>query len=498
MDRSMRTRIIATVASGPAVFLLVAAHAQFFKPFNVSTRKLFARNSIPTMGYSMAFDSARAIGTDSLYHHFGAFNDTSTVEDPNCVGWGSPYCYRAILPVWSGSLFLTDNAGTYWFRTLLGDSLRFDLDTVAGSPILFYEDPVQRFLFVKSGPDTMTVLGQLDSIYTYTILHTDTNGLPVPSALDQQPIIIGQALGLIRFFQVDSFPTVLRPLHLFGNKDPDLGIHEITMASLHDHQPGDIVQIRTYSGDVLPPGQPFSFRKNSFLSRVDTPDSVIYDVAWESFNISGSSTSSGYVVQKYSKHEVLAEIPFERFNGAINTFRLTATPACPLPIWRLGHDDMTGIGPCPFGNCWIALDTQGPPPSSSGALHLGIDSSHYFYQEEYTSPWWQYYFDLRQIVYFKKDGSECGTEAHVGMEGYGPSVFVGVAPVPSEGVFVITAPRPVQCVQVMDSNGRMVLEVLPGTTRTNLDLSRSPTGAYLLRIQLQDETVIHRHVVMVR
>lgn len=473
-------------------------HAQYFKPFHAGSKKLYAQPIVPTDGFSLAFDSAMADGNDSIHFHFGAFNDTSTYLDPLCTGWGSPYCYRAELPLWSGSLFRTDNAGTYLFRTLSGDTLRFNFNTAIGDTATFHEDAIQRFSFVKSGPDTMTVLGYTDSVYTYIISHTDLDSLPIASALDQHAIIIGKELGLIRFFRVDSFPFVLEPLDLIGNKGPDLGFHRITSASVHDYQPGDIVQYRTYSGNILPFGQPFDYTKHTILSRTDTPDSVIYDVASEYFNINSTNSTTGTSVLKYSKNAVLAELPFERFDGALVTLRYSATPSCALPLWRLGRDVQTALGPCGTGGCWIATDTQGPPPTSFQTTTLGVGTGHSFYQETYSVPFSTYYFDIKSHVYFKKNGVECGTEIHVGFEGIQRPRPISVVPDPTSGPVTITASQVIGTVEIVDHFGRSMLCVRPHAFQLDLDLSALAPGMYHARILLHDGSTSHHALMVVR
>lgn len=129
------TPILNGVQSKKIILLLViainsAVQAQYYKPFTGTSKKLFTEHPLPDNGHSMAFDTSLAIGVDPVHFHFGALNLGSTMIDPLCQGWGSEYCYRTELPVWSGSLFRTNEQGTYWFRTLNGDSLRFDLGSL--------------------------------------------------------------------------------------------------------------------------------------------------------------------------------------------------------------------------------------------------------------------------------------------------------------------------------------------------------------------------------
>jgi hypothetical protein len=489
-----RERCRTCLALASLVLLPDISEAQYFKPFHSSSRKFYAQLTAPAEGYSLAFDSARAAEGDSIFYHIGVFNDTSTLEVPPCMGWGNPYCYRADKPAWSGTLFRTNNAGDYWFGTDQGDSLTFRFAAPIGDTTVIFADATQRFSMVKTAKDTMTFLGYTDSVYTYIILHTDINGVPIISALDQQPIIVGKDLGLIRFFKVDHFPGQLVPLGLIGNKEPDVGLHQITSASLYDYQPGDVVQYRSYAGNTLPPGQPFHYYKNSILSRTDTPDSVRYEVAWESFTI-GGTLGTGLGTLQYSKSEVLADLPFERFDGAVIQLSFTNSTSCPFNTWRLTRVEQTGLAPCGTAGCWIAADTQGPPPQSSSVLQLGVGQAHYFYQQGMFPG--TNYFDISDIVYFMKDGITCGSEVHLGIGDGAQIPGITLFPNPASGSITIGSPKIFKTVQILDQAGRMLKIVDVGSQNTRLDIADLPAGMFQVLVKLQDGSIAHRSFVKV-
>ncbi len=477
------------------VALPAISGAQYFKPFNASSRKLYAQLTPPTKGYSLAFDSARAAGGDSIYIHFGALNDTSTLLVPPCSGWGSPYCHRADQPVWSGSLFRTDNAGTYWLRTNQGDSLTFQFAAPFGDTTVIFEDATQRFSMVKTAKDTLTVLGYPDSAYTYILVHTDNNGVPINSDLDQQPIIVGKRVGLVRFFKVDQLPGQLVSLALIGNKDPDLGLHQVTEASLHDYRPGDVIQYRQYEGYTLPPGQPFHYLKYTILSRTDTPDSVRYGVTEESFTVGGDLNSMTGVM-RFSKHDVLAELPFERFGGAVIQLALSASSSCPLFTWRLDRLEQTWLFPCDTAGCWIAGDTQGPPPQSSSVLQLGVGKSHHFYQQG-VGPFNTNYFDTSDIIYFEKDGVGCGSEVHLGVGDAPDLPGITLSPNPATASITIGSPKDMKLIRILDQSGRMLKIVPVEAQQAWLNITDLPAGVFHVRISMVDDGLAHRLFVKV-
>ena len=490
-ERRFRGALITAVVS---IAVGTIAQGQYFTPFHVASKKLFAQPAPVTPAYSMAFDSAFAAGADSIYFHFGALDQEAGEDVPGCVGWGDPFCYKANKPIWSGSLFLTDNNGTYWMRNTFGDSLRFDLNILPGDTAVFFQDATQQFSLVKSGPDTLSILDFIDSVYTYTIVHTDLNHQPIASALNGGSLIVGKQLGLIRFFRIDSFPQVLEPLELIGNKGPDLGLHRITSAMVHDHQPGDIVQTKSFDGFGYPP-LPFSYTKISILARFDSPDSVEYEIEWETFNAAGTSFNSGAGTSRYSKQDVLAELPFERFNGSHITLNRAST--CGIAIWRLSSEVLPGIWPCPEGDCWVNGDTGGPPPQSSSWLHLGLAETHYYFQTPFNS-WDQPYWDIKSLVYYRKDGVDCGTQQYLGIADAEISGSVTVAPMPSTGPITISSSRIIRSLTISDSQGRAVLALNPRSTIIRVDLSALTSGTYHLLLIREDDRVVHRQIMLIR
>lgn len=480
------------------VLLLSAAGMQaqhpFFKPFQASSKKLFVRDAPSTPGYSLAFDSAAVLGSDSIYFHFGAMDAAAGEIVPGCSGWGDENCYTANTPIWSGTLFISNTTGTHWMRNNLGDSLRFELGMPIGDTSVFFQDAVQRFSIIKSAPDTMTVLGYTDSIYRYTITHTDLNDLPIQSVLNGSSMVIGKQLGLTEFFRIDSFPQVLEPLVLFGSKDPDLGLHQITSALVHDHQPGDVIQTRSYQGGGYPPF-PFSHYKQSILARSDTPDSVQYQIAWEYSNGAGTITNSGTGLARYAKHDVLAELPFDRFNGSYLSF--TRTNGCGTLIWSLKSEPVPGMWECPDGNCWIYGDTQGPPPESSNALILGIAETHYYFQTPVTA-WDAPYWNIKNVVYYIKNGIECGTEFHVGTRESMNSATIQVFPIPSEGPITISSHEVLRFVRIVDGRGAEVLTANPRAAIAHYDLSSFDNGIYHIELIDQYGLVSRQQLVLLR
>lgn len=460
-------------------------------PFNATSKKAYIATTGMGRVYSLAFDSTTAVGADTLYHHFAMLNDTSINIDPNCIGWGTPYCLPLDIPEWSGSFFCDVGNGNYLLRNGAGDTLHFDLALGLNDTSTFFEHENERFAITLESLDTLTVIGVLDSMRTYRILHTDTVGTPILSGLHQQPLRIGKVLGLTHFFQIDSFPQVLKPLMMIGNKSPDAGLHQITNELIYDHQPGD--EIQWHHEAYYNPGEIDRYRKVSFLTRTDTPDSIEYDVVIEDFDVlDGTSLSQNYI-WRYYRYEVMAEIPFERFfNAYYHSFG--RYDHCGMPLWSYGTSKALYLFYCPEGKCYSFGDTQGPDTSDDDAYVLGLGHYGSSMSNSGPPPWG--FFDHKQVNYFKKDSVDCGNEQFVGVAEHAAAPAISIFPNPTTGLLALHTSGSVERLDVFDATGSVAMSDVPMRSNS-VDLGLLGPGVYLLKMRFANGTIAHRTVVCI-
>jgi hypothetical protein len=209
-----------------------AAIAQDYKLFDSKSQKLFTTLPEESGTYSLSFDSVSSFVSDSIYYNFYRIGGLNFVSN-DCDFWGGPNCFKQNIPVWPGSKIIFDNQYNYQFYP--GNSNIIQLDfTPNGDTNIFYEDSLQKFSLSYENSDTITVLNFPDSARFFTIHHTDLDGNTINSELNNQKIIIGKDLGLVRFFQINEFPEVLNPITLIGQNKQNLGIYNITLGMLYD------------------------------------------------------------------------------------------------------------------------------------------------------------------------------------------------------------------------------------------------------------------------
>ncbi len=483
------------------LFLLIVtsspAYTQNYMPFNSSSQKLFA--SMPDMQstYSMSFDSVLAVGGDSVYYNFFKLPWEPNFVSYDCPFWGGPECWRQNKPVWIGAKIDSDNMYSYNFYPNNGDTIQFNFNPVYGDPSVFYQDSVQKFSLIYEGTDTVSVLDYPDSARFFKISHSDLEGNQINSQLNGQNIVIGKYIGLIDLFQIDSFPQVLKPLHLIGNKNPNLGITKITNEMVFDYQPGDEIQYREYHfWSNGPPWETYTeYRKHTILERIETEDSLKYLMGEQVFNPDSSFVTTDTIIQKFYRHETIVELPFEVFDRYYKEFYLA--DYCDLSLWTFYKEFEESLWYCDIDNVWGPCDTNGPPSDIELTYvpGLGIYIDHI---RHYNGGISSYYGHYKNIVYFKKDGVTCG-DLVVGIEKPGEiSAKVTVNPNPSSSVIRFSSDVILKQITLVNSNGKILVTAGPNGNKATIDVSQFPDGIYFAKIEFEGNKFVTKKIAVLR
>ncbi|MCX6233341.1 MAG: T9SS type A sorting domain-containing protein [Bacteroidetes bacterium] len=463
--------------------LSILAMSQNYKLFNANSKKLYGDLPSEDSTFSLAFDSVKSVGTDSVYFIYTGLGDE--IETDSCEFWGAEWCIQQSKPSWLGSHVICDNIGGYRFLTAQSDTLHFNFSLLPGDSSLFYQDESQGFFMVFEGIDTTTVMNIADSAKFYRISHTDASGNIINSALNGKRIIVGKAMGLIEFFRIDEFPEVLLPLNLIGNVSPDAGLLGLTNEMIYDHQPGDEIQYRDiYDMEEGPPWCNYHrYIKHLFLDRIDTQDSIIYKVARFTFEVGDSAQLCDTITLKYKKDEVLASIPFDYIDQSNKLVikKLYKADCCGLNFWTYTITPEYLIY-CDDDNCWGSYDIPGPPPEEKTIYVCGLglysDESSIIYPPP-TGYWYWY-----GIIYFKKNEIICGEEIIVGIGDPDRSVdLFNVYPNPAHDFIIIQSQATGNSIiTISEMNGQEIMKSIINDPVSRIDIGRLKSGMYLVKL----------------
>ncbi|MEO8150923.1 MAG: T9SS type A sorting domain-containing protein [Bacteroidia bacterium] len=484
------------------VMLLIGleASAQNYLFLNSDSKKTFVSLNPPYNGYSIAFDSVKNFGTDTAYYNFLLGRLLTPQIPSNCPFWGSGCMLMRDLPSWIGHPVEYVSSGTFRFYNINGDTLHFDLNLSVGDTSVFYSDSLQIFKIVFELTDTINVAGYSDSANFYRVLHTDTLGNFISSALNQQQVIVAKDIGLIKFFRVDSFPQILEPLVMAGNNFTQTGITELTNEMVYDYQPGDEIQTRFY---VNTPGGPpsynfTSYSKFTFLSRTDLPDSITYMIVNQWFYKDSTFATSDTIEMKYYRYDTIAAIPFEFYDDQGKQRLLSLEDYCGQFLLTYQIYNPNYLIYCPAENCY-------------GTIDVFADPYHHYYKyvaglglfEENSDPmilgpsgisWLR-----KKIIYFKKNGITCGQE-----------LFAGINDPISSVENISLFPNPVKKIvhlkvqnynhgkifyQVRNTLGTLSSKGVIAGNESDLDVSQLENGIYFLEFFSENKTIAHKKFI---
>jgi hypothetical protein len=479
------------------VFLLIIISAlsfgQNYKLFNAGSRKVFATYPAPGAAYSMAFDIVTAEGNDSIYHNFCGLDNTF-YETDSCMFWGGPVCTKQTFPSWLGKKVMMKNNGDYRFITLNNDTLNFAFPTHLQDTSLFFSDNTQHFSIILVQKGVFT-LGVTDSFRLYSILHTNNNGIIMNSPLQGATIFVFKPSGLNSFFQIDSFPQVLKPLSLYGDGSLQTGLYRITNEMVYQYQSGDKFQHHEYyhqSGG--PPWNNYDlYRTYTIIGKTVSADSLIYDVQQSLFYADSNSVLTTNTQLRFLRNQVLAELPYEKFNGI--TRSLSNQDYCGLKLWTYSEYTMNGQAFCAADTCWGTTDTGGPPLVNSEKIVLGLGI--YDASSGVFGPPPMGYGYGSHMVYFKKGSVSCGNEVVVGIENIQTiNSSLKITPNPATGNFFVSANAAIQKIIMLDISGRQVLAQELSANSASIDISRLKPGTYFAQIWFSTSSMQVRKVLV--
>jgi hypothetical protein len=379
--------------------------AQSFLPFNSASRKLY-RDDIGNT-YSLSFQLANANQSDSVFIPTLNIDPIDFYSD-SCVFWGGNFCNKQNKSGWLGKRVKTNNNHNYSFYINDSDSLNFTFNTDGNDTNLVCQNNNERVRMSFANSTYTQILGYTDSVHYYNLYHTDMNGNPINSVLNQFQLAIGKQLGLINFLCIDSFPSQIKTLSLLGNTIPNAGIYAITDELVYDYNIGDEYQWHNYSITGMPPTYYNGLVKNTILNKTISTDSVFYSILENTINLNTNVQILDTIEFNIQKNNAICGIPIEIFDGSYYK-QFKEIEICGNNYWELTMmNEPYNLAYCAIDTCWGSIDTQGPAASITKKMVLGLGQTNL--QDLLSSPFPPSHNISSELIYFKKNGQICGLE----------------------------------------------------------------------------------------
>lgn len=473
------------------LFITIASFSQDYKLFNATSKKVYTNYPVPDTTFSIAFDSVRMVGTDSVYYNFKQTGNI--IPSEICHFWGGPECTKQDRATWLGSKIIYHNNLKYTFFTQNSDPLSFDFSVNTGDSALIFENTTEKFYLTFAKSDTITVLNFQDSARFYALIHTDVSGVTINSSLNQKQVIIAKNLGLVQFFQVDAFPEVLNPVYLLGNQSPDLGLAKLTNGIIYDYAVGDVFQYHEIVHyNYSPPGQDADlYIRYTITGKEVSADSVYYTAVKHIFEPGNPIETNDFITMKYKADEVIAQIPYEYTNPADFPFisrSLHYENYCGAKRWTYRVKPNQGLRYCSIDNCWGSNDVPGPAPTQEDVYTSGLGLYYSIYWENVINWNDQGYHHTSELIYSRKNEIECGTEAFLGLdENPADANLFTVYPIPAKDFLNIETVNQKNCrLSIQTINGQEVQKQLLENTFTQINISSLKSGIYLVKLTTDD------------
>jgi hypothetical protein len=445
-------------------FIFGGLTAQNYAPFNAGTVKSFT--TYPEQGptYSLGFDSTTSVQGVTGFYPYSGLEEYEIVLDETCPSLGENlYCFPETKPSWIGNNIVKNQISDYTFETNFQGLVPLNFNLPEGTSVVFYQDEVSRFSITGMSKTEENIFGITDSIARIVISHTDLNGNPINSQLNDFIIKTGKESGLITFFRIDSFPQILEPVMMIGSQNPSTGLTQITNEDLYDYQPGDQLQYNERSDLVTCHTEVLfdRFINLTFLTRTNTPDSVIYTAFRETFQRDSLESFFDTARLAYARHTVVAQIPFD-YNSHEDIYRvkkLSMEDYCGVPRWTYRQTLLNYVY-CEESNCWGTSYNRAAPSIEVETSVVGV--GRYYYTSAITVELDTYVYTY-QLNFFNKGDNVCGDEQIVAADDIKKPVRqLIITPNPATDYIEVSGAPVNTVIQVLNLNGQ-VIKSTPGS-----------------------------------
>jgi hypothetical protein len=149
---------------------------------------------------------------------------------------------------------------------------------------------------------------------------------------------------------------------------------------------------------------------------------------------------------------------------------------------------------CNKDTTWCCNGEPGPPGSSDTSYVIGLGIYLFSFSQEGMGPPDYGYSFGSEIVYFNKNGIECGTQVTVGIKE--PSCFnhgLTIYPNPATNVIIISSEQ-AAAIEITNIQGQLVKTISATGNKTNIDVSALPSGVYAVEVKTEKGVEVKKFI----
>ncbi len=479
------------------LILTIAGNSQNYQLFAPNSLRTFTDN-FTNRYYGVMFDTVinSAIGT--RYLNYSILGDTATINDSLCNYWGGPIGVKQTGTTWLGKEVMNSGSGLWSFRNNFGGHLNFDFGILPHDSTFFYTDPNIK-VYIKCDSIVLdSVANQLDSLKIFSIHTLDQANQPLFTPLVGEKIVISKNFGLLEFIRVDSFPAIMEHVRILGDKNMGIGFYEFTNKNLYNYRQGDVIQYFEISTLTMPPITTYFYKyiTHKILSKYESIDSMFYNVEETWFYKDSTQLYVDTIVLDYMKNEIIVPFPIDQplYNYELYRPQIQNEDWCGQKRWKINLNNEHLIF-CEEDTIWTSHDTQGPPPIIRHEYLEGV-GLYYSINSPFGYPYTPNYLYMKQVVYFKKNGVECGTQQFAGIEQVeNTKLEFEIFPNPaSEYLNIRTGSIENFNLEIFDLAGNLVLKKSIAPQTTQINISSLQTGVYMVKLSSKSKIGYQRFI----
>jgi hypothetical protein len=403
-------------------------------------------------------------------------------------------CYTPFGDSWIGQKIIKKENGFNIFFNRDHDSIKLNTTALLNDSWTAYFIPDSlKIIATVINHDTMSFLGQLDSVKTISFQVYDKNMDQLDFPLNNMKLRISKNFGFVKTFNFYLFPDLtpgynngpFNEYSLIGISNPKMGIQNLTWFEINDFQPGDELHIvsETYNDALQSQTSDKTIRK--YLSRSDYKDSIVYTYSQkESYTHTNPDTSTIWYNDVINKELINSDPEFDKLpgepvskRGGVTFFGMVNNPVLSKlysngAIIVLSHD-----------SCW-QLEEAGDCPIAFEYLK-GLGGP-YYECVRYM------YMEKTKLVYYKKGDVSWGTPLVItGLPDRPGQENILVFPNPAHDQLTIRVNKfdQVEIFEILDMTGRVVVKKDIISEETNIRIEDLKPGSYVYRIRNDKEIV---------
>ncbi len=435
----------------------------------------------------------RGIRWDSIYSP--GTEDTTYFSFPNVQEFGAIDCIDTTDSGILGDKVVKKGNGLFWLFNRNNDTIFFSTMALVNDTWemfhLDYGEYIQATVLYQYND---TVLGIVDSVKLVQLQAKDSNQVNISHIFNQKIILLSQQYGFARIYDLRNFPSDTNTYLLAGKTDPALGIQQVSWTEVITFDVGD--EFHFYKVGQGYGGWASDNIIEKVLEKIQYgSDSVDYYIErceeWVSYGVGGPVFWWEHDTS-WVRYQFWGVNPLSSFDQVPQSFYPNSPVKAHKYNWFYNHYKGRRVKEIVYDyykyidtlSCWVIKNWyQYPIITRRFGEGLGCT---YEYERGFSFP--SDYSWEESLVYYKKGSETWGTPISTDC-----TTLVPIEDTPTQQNEILIYPNPASTyitiekageghLSILNLNGQILITRQITESKTQIDVSRLPSGVYILKL----------------